>query len=174
MSSSGILETSFKEAMRQVAATVSIISTELGGSRYGMTATAVTSVSLDPPSLLVCVNRSASIHAPLQQRGLFWVNVLHDGQQSFCATFSGGKARQERFALGRWQNCEHGLPYLADAQANILCSVEKDCTFGSHTVFIGSVLATRLHHRATPLVYLNGRFAAVLEGLNDGSGSLVT
>ena len=86
-----LLAAGFKEAMRQVAATVSIISTRSEGSRYGMTATAVTSVSCDPPSLLVCINRSASIHKPLEERKLFWVNLLREGQQSLCSTFSGGK-----------------------------------------------------------------------------------
>lgn len=156
-----LLAAGFKEAMRQVAATVSIISTRSEGSRYGMTATAVTSVSCDPPSLLVCINRSASIHKPLEKKKLFWVNVLREGQQSLCSTFSGGKTGEQRFAPGEWQDCERGLPYLVDAQANILCTVQKRCCFGTHTIFIGLVMVTSLQNQIAPLVYLNGRFAAV-------------
>ena len=68
----------FRMAMRHVAATVYAVTTGHGGNRFGILATAVSSLSFDPPSLLVCVNRSASLHGPLNSADTFCVNVLGD------------------------------------------------------------------------------------------------
>ena len=87
---SGQITADFKKAMRRLAATVTIISTsDANGNRYGMTATAVNSLAMDPPSLLICVNHSASIHAPLVGRGRFCVNVLTTGHEDLVSAFSG-------------------------------------------------------------------------------------
>lgn len=154
---------SFRVAMRQLAATVSIVSTSLNGRRFGMTATAVASVSVAPPAILVCINRDASIHGPIREKGLFCINVLHEGHEKFCAAFGGGRDGEERFQVGEWENGESGTPMLADAQANLLCRVEKECEFATHTIFVGRVLETRLNPHACPLVYLNGGFASVTQ-----------
>jgi flavin reductase len=118
-------------------------------------------VSVAPPSLLVCINRTASIHGPLLERGLFWINVLHQEHQELCSAFSGGLDGEQRFDVGKWEYCKDGLPVLADAQANMLCRVEKECEFATHTIIVGQVLETRFNPPACPLVYLNARFASV-------------
>lgn len=152
---------SFKAAMRQFATTVSIVSTAGGGERFGMTATAIASVSMDPPGLLICVNHDAGIHDPLKARRLFWLNVLHEGQEEFCSAFGGGLPADERFSLGNWSTCESGLPYLADAQANILCAIEADLAYGTHTIFVAKVLKALSHSDIRPLVYFKGGFAGI-------------
>lgn len=151
-------EASFKSAMRRMAATVTIISTGSSGQRFGMTATAVTSVSMDPPSLLVCVNRSASIHDPIREAGRFCVNLLSASHQAHCSAFSGKEKGEDRFRFGAWHS--HGeLPYLSDAQANIFCDVDVETPYGSHTVFIGRVTDCMVRGTPEPLMFVDGRFA---------------
>jgi flavin reductase len=151
----------FKKAMRQLASTVAVASTELDGTRYGMTASAFTSVSMEPPGLLVCINQSAAIHAPLQVRRQLWLNVLTEDQEDFCSTFGGKMSGEARFRTGNWMTCDRGLPYLADAQANILCNIENELAFGTHTIFVGTVLRAVSHSDVQPLVYFKGGFANV-------------
>jgi len=152
-------EQSFKSAMRRLAATVSIISTGgPQGARYGMTATAVTSVSAEPPSLLVCINRNASIHDPLHEVGRFCINVLGTGHEDHCFDFSGRTMGESRFERGSWQS-RFGIPYLADAQATVFCDVDQKISYGSHTIFIGRVTDCVVSGEPKPLIYVNGTFA---------------
>jgi flavin reductase (DIM6/NTAB) family NADH-FMN oxidoreductase RutF len=149
----------FRDAMRRLAATVTIITTSEGKNWHGMTATAVTSVSADPPALLVCVNQSASLHEPLLGSGRFCVNLLRACHTDLCGVFSGQRDGAERFAVGQWLADESGLPYLADAQASLLCTVELKLPYATHTVFIGRVDTVRIFDEVKPLIYQDGRFA---------------
>jgi flavin reductase len=148
----------FRSAMRRLAATVTIITTHEGGRWHGMTATAVTSVSADPPALLVCVNQSASLHDPLLASGRFGVNLLRACHTELCGIFSGQRDGQERFDFGDWRTDEGGLPYLGDAQASLVCTVELKMPYATHTVFIGRVDAVRIFDEVTPLIYQDGHF----------------
>lgn len=151
-----------KQAMRRMAASVSIVSTaDNGGRAYAMTATAVTSVSLDPPSLLVCVNRRAGIYEALEQGRPFCINILHEGQRALAELCSQGPQSRDRFAIGQWQNNASGIPYLADAQANIFCINDKSLCYASHTIFIGRVESVTMHGEVSPLIYLDGTYMAV-------------
>lgn len=101
----------FKRAMRRLASTVTIVGTaDANGNRYGTTATAVDSVSMNPPSLLVCINHAASIHAPLSGRGAFCVNVLTTEHERLVSAFSGRLTGEERFAVGDWRDDGRGHP----------------------------------------------------------------
>lgn len=152
------LSAAFRAAMRRMAATVTIVSTQHRGVRHGMTATAVTSVSMEPPSLLVCINHDASIHAPLCHSGRFCISILAAGHDEHCHAFSGRKEGEERFDDGDWAS-DDGVPYLADAQANLFCTVARRMTHGTHTVFVGNVTHVRVDDRRTPLVYVDGALA---------------
>ena len=114
----------FKEAMRRLAATVTIVTAAKGDESYGMTMTAVTSLSMDPPSLVICVNRNASLHPVLagRQEAPFCVNLLHHDHQDAATAFAGAAERTDRFATGSWEYDESGTPYLADAQASLFCT----------------------------------------------------
>ena len=153
------VKAAFRNAMRRLAATVTIVTTEEGGRWHGMTATAVTSVSADPPSLLVCVNQSASLHAPLLESGRFGVNLLRACHTELCGIFSGQRDGQERFTFGEWRTDELGLPYLSDAQASLGCTVELKMPYATHTIFIGRVDSVRIFDEVTPLIYQDGHFA---------------
>lgn len=153
------LPQSFRSAMRRMAATVTIVSSSHKGARHGMTATAITSVSMEPPSLLVCVNRDASIHDPLWESGRFCINLLSQGQDEYCHVFSGREQGEARFDSGNWA-CSGGIPYLVDAQANLFCRVDKRIAYGTHTIFIGLVDHAHFNEETRPLLYLDGALMA--------------
>lgn len=153
-----------KEALRGFAQTVVIISTaDSNGERYAMAATAVTPVSMDPPSMLICVNRTASAYKVFNDGADFCLNIL--GVDAFeaaqcCATSNGA----DRFKAGDWQMAD-GLPYLAEAQAVIHCRQSNKMSHGSHDIFFGDVLSVRLAEATDPLLYLEGSYRKVGEKL---------
>jgi flavin reductase len=153
------LNNAFKAAMRRLAATVTVLSTTAeNGSRHGMTATAVTSVSADPPAVLACVNRSAALHAQLGLGQLLCINLLHCSQQRLSEVFAGGMEGDIRFNEGDWLNNAEGVPYLADAQANIFCEIEALHAYGTHSVCIGRVTSAVCRADVAPLVYQDGTY----------------
>lgn len=161
MSDSSNIAAEFKRAMRRLASTVTIISTaDVNGNRYGMTATAVNSVSTDPPSLLICVNHNANIHAPLAGRGVFCVNVLTTEHEDLVSAFSGRLTGSERFTVGDWRDDGRGIPYLEDAQCNLVCDVDTVVPSGTHSIIVGRVTAVRVAEGIAPLIYADGRLAA--------------
>jgi flavin reductase len=154
----------FRIAMRALASSVSVLSTVHEGRRFGMTATAVTSVSMNPPSLLICVNQSSSLHKPLLGSRAFCVNVLHACQSSVAQVF-GSKEVENRFSHGTWLSDDRALPFLDDAQANIFCDVDHVHAYGSHSIVIGRVSRTVARRPVHPLVYQDGRYTV---GLAEG------
>ena len=146
----------FRLAMRRMAATVCIVTTRSDGVAYGMTATSVTALSMDPPSLMVAINKAASIHEPLLKVGAFWINLLRDDHDNECSVFSGKVKGSERFQSGAWLD-QHDIPRLVDAQANIYCRIAKTIPFATHTIVIGSVVEAVSGEEVTPLIFLNGK-----------------
>jgi flavin reductase len=149
----------FRDAMRRFAATVSIISCASDGCRYGMSATAITSLSVDPPSLLVCVNKSAATHRVLSRGGRFCVNVLRSCQTGLSQAFSGKLKGEDRFRLGDWRETADGLPFLSDAQASLFCEIARVVDHGTHTIFIAHVYSVRAQRDIDPLLYQDGKYA---------------
>ena len=158
------LEGDFRKAMRALTSAVSIISTAADGRRFGMTATAVCSLSTQPPALLVCVNQSASLHRPMLGAGRFCVNILRGDQDDLARTFS-RQAIEDRFAHGDWKADENGVPFLADAQASVFCAVEDSHRHRTHSIVIGAVYRVAVRERVHPLLYQDGRYTV---GLADG------
>src|ERR1700722_19517110 len=115
----------FRVAMRHLAATVTILSTENDGARYGMTATAVTSLSVSPPAVLAAVNRSSLFHAQVSRRGAFCITLVrapHDGE---CHASAGGNPAESRFVDECWAAGPSSLPYFVEAEASIFCTLEQ-------------------------------------------------
>ena len=151
------LAEAFKQAMRRVAATVNVISICVDGKPMGITATAVSAVSLDPPSLLVCVNQAASVHPKIENVVHFNVNVLHRDQAEVATIFADRKLEAQRFVRG-WDNDCVTPPRLRNAQASILCRRIDHHRFGTHSIFIGVVEQVVMRDEVAPLVYLDGKF----------------
>lgn len=152
----------FKRAMRSVAATVNVISICVDGQPMGITATAVSSISLDPPSLLVCINRAASVHESMGGMSHFCVNVLHRDQEDIAQMFADRDQHALRFSSGWDIDCAPA-PRLIDAQARILCRRIDSHSFGTHSIFIGVVEEAEARDPVDPLVWLDGRFGGVVE-----------
>ena len=155
------LVTGFKLAMRRLSATITIVSTgdELG--YHGLAATAVTSVSTEPPAVLACINRGASAYDTLMQRKRFAVNILHADNASLVPVFSGPLKGAERFKHGIWDHLD-GVPILTDAQAVIVCTIAETKDFGTHTILIGAVDAIRVRDDIDPLIYQDGYLGKVV------------
>src|SRR6266508_5187796 len=101
-SASDELRETFKRALRRFPAAVSVITSADQTRRHGMTATAVTSLSMDPPSLVVCVNQSSLLHDIMLLARRFCVNLLRRDQVALSAAFSGALSPEARFGLGEW------------------------------------------------------------------------
>lgn len=152
---------SFRTAMRHVAATVYAVTTGHGGGRYGILATAVSSLSFEPPSLLVCVNRSASLHAPLASAEVFCVNVLGLGNRDVAEHFM-LPPPADRFAVGEWEE-GYGVPVLATAQSSFICRRAHCHEFGTHSIFIGELIAAKHRADAAPLTYYDRHYIDISE-----------
>jgi flavin reductase len=149
----------FRQAMRNVVSTVYVVTLENGGRRWGLTATAVCSLALEPPSILICVSRSASIHAALMSTDRFCLNALRGDQQNVAVAFGKPGLGEERFAAGIWRDFD-GAPAICDAVANIRCRRVDATGFGTHTILIGKVEAVRTDPRAAPLIYCQGAYSS--------------
>lgn len=152
----------FKRGMRRLASGVSIVTTAEGGERHGMAATSVCSVSAEPPTLLVCVNRTATTHAVIGRAGFFCVNFLAENDDELARRFATPLGRETRFQGRDWTTLITAAPALVGSLASFDCEVTDSIGVDSHTVFIGRVKAIELwHERIVPLVYLDGRFDTV-------------
>jgi flavin reductase len=149
----------FKLGMRRLAAGVSLITTLGDGKRHGLVATAVSSVTGEPPSLLVCVNQNASAHNHISRSGIFCVNVLSEDDQSTAARFSSATDREKRFEKGEWQTLVTGAPALVGSLVSFDCELKHALAYQSHTIFVAAIAETRVWDRGiAPLVYLDGRY----------------
>ena len=153
----------FRDAMRRLAGGVTVVTVGSGVDRHGTTATAVTSLSMAPPSLLVCFNRDSRLHALLSAAEAFCVNLLHTDNVDVSKLFSSPVSSAERFAKGQWSAGKTGAPYLANAQSSIQCAKDQQIDYGTHTIFIGRVLSVRNRDDISPLVYCNGGYAGTAE-----------
>lgn len=150
-----------RDGLRRLAKAVVVITCRHDGQRYAMAATAVSELSMDPPSLLICVNRSASLHLPLSQGADFCVNILHSDHSEISAACSGKVRGEARFAIGNWGATLDGCPILEDAQASFFCRYEQAMSYGTHDIVIGRVEAVAIQGEVSPLVYADGRYLSL-------------
>jgi flavin reductase (DIM6/NTAB) family NADH-FMN oxidoreductase RutF len=150
----------FKQAMRHLAGGVTIIATEQEGRRTGLAATAVCSVSADPPTVLICINAGASAHEPIRESGRFSVNLLASGQDDIARRVSGemGIKGEERFTVGTWAPLVTGAPVLESALAGLDCRVTEMVRMATHSVFFGAVVGVASRAAAAPLIYAHGTY----------------
>lgn len=152
------LRSAMLQAMRRLAKSVSVISCRHNGQRFAMSASAVDSLSADPPSLLICINRSSSIYPPLSQGADFCVNILAADQQDIALACAGKLKGEARFTAGSWKENGGGAPYLTDAQASVICRQDGSFVYGTHTVFIGRIEQIHVGETVSPLVYVDGAY----------------
>jgi flavin reductase (DIM6/NTAB) family NADH-FMN oxidoreductase RutF len=129
----------FKAAMRRFATGVTIVTTRTGETIHGFTVNAFASVTADPPTVLICVNKTARAHPIIAESGSFCVNILGLEQQHLAETFMTAEPH-ERFTNVTHRAGPSGSPILDDVLAFVDCKVDQEITSGTHTIFIGTVL----------------------------------
>lgn len=153
------LQDRFKQSMRRLAASVSVITCAHEGEWFGLTATAVTSLCAEPASIITCINASSSVLPALEASRHFYVNLLSHEHVRISANFGGRLKGLDRFSEGQWAVGEHQVPYLSDAQASLFCEVETTLAYGTHLVVIGRVRDVSFTETVRPLIYQNGAYA---------------
>jgi flavin reductase len=150
----------FKSGMRRLAAGVSIVTTIEDEMPYGLVATSVSSVCAEPePSLLVCVNRSASSHDVIHRAKVFCANVLSSGDIELAQRFSKPEFRTTRFEDCSWVPLVTGAPALPSALASFDCEITHVIPVHSHTIFVGAVRDLKLwQSEIDALLYIDGRY----------------
>lgn len=158
----------FKQGMRMLAGGVTIVTTKHAGQFSGLTATAVCSLSAEPPRILACINRGGTTYGMISQSRRFCVNVLAAGQSDLAACFAGmlNIGADDRFNYGEWTQAETGSPVLEDALVAFDCTVSSIMDTGSHTIIIGDIQA--IHSNGArdgaggePLLYMDGQFSTL-------------
>jgi flavin reductase len=147
--------------MAGLGAAVHIITTDGPAGRAGFTASAVCSVTDAPPTLLVCLNRSASVHATFDAHTGLCVNTLAAGQEGLSALFGGRTPMAERFAAANWLTLASGAPVLEGALAAFDCRIVGRSTVSTHDVMYCEVLDIRHRPSADALVYFGRRYHAL-------------
>jgi flavin reductase (DIM6/NTAB) family NADH-FMN oxidoreductase RutF len=144
----------FVAAMGQHVSSVCVITTQHEGRRYGLTATAMTSVCADPARLLVCVNKSGVSHDMIKASGVFCVNVLAEKQLQTAKAFAGMLGKDfDKFSSGEWYALQTGVPALVNAVAVFDCRIAQTIDQFSHAIFIGEVLAVSFATGQDTLLY---------------------
>jgi len=148
----------FKNALKLWASGVTVVTaqSEQQGPK-GMTATSFSSVSVDPPQILVCLNQSTDTGALVLDQQQFAVNILGDEQQDVSNQFAGGGSQEQRFAGVAWEAGENGAPLLSEALASLECKVVQQVQAGTHWIVIGEVQKV-VCRSGEPLLYYNGAY----------------
>lgn len=161
--SASTIENDFKQAMRRLATTIALVTSGTGDKWTGIAATAVTSVTADPPTILVAVNRSTSLSPILSEHRQFCVNLLSERHRDLVSLFSGPTKGSARFQQGSWYASDEGLPVLSDSVASLVCTVTATLDVATHTLFIGQVSRVVNHPTIDPLIWVDGRFASATQ-----------
>jgi flavin reductase (DIM6/NTAB) family NADH-FMN oxidoreductase RutF len=151
----------FKQSMRLLAGGVCIVATNSSGEWHGLTMTAVCSLTMDPPSLIACVNRDAGAHGIMSATRRLSVNVLSHNHTGLAELFSSSKVKGPQRFDEKWVEMASGVPALIDALAVLDCEVIQETVIGQHSVFFCEVKNARLQPDKRPLVHFNRKFCTV-------------
>jgi flavin reductase len=152
----------FRDAMAGLGTAVNIVTSDGADGLAGCTASAVCGVTDEPPTLLVCINRSSRNNSAFRATGKLCVNVLSAEQQTLAAHFASGTLPMaERFAAAQWERLVTGAPVLHGALASLDCEIESVTEVGTHTVFFCAVKAAHTHVSGDALIYYGRRYHRV-------------
>ena len=151
------LKENFISAMRAIPSTVYVVSAKSGDERHAMTAISVVSLSMEPPSVLVCINKKASIHSILSKNSLFCINILSSEQESLSQVCSVSEEGESRFQDATWEQDEDYV-FNKESLSNIFCKCVDTIDHSSHTIFIAEVKRTLNNSSNEPLVYKSGKY----------------
>ena len=157
-----VSENEFREALSRVASGVSVVTTrDSSGRSHGITVSAFCSLSLDPPLVLICIEKATASHYAFHESRSFIVNILDESQQDISERFAAPAA--DRFAATDFEPGGDGIPRLRTALAVLECRVTDVCDGGDHTIFVGSVERAAAREGA-PLVYFCSQCGTTMTG----------
>ncbi|MCE4057321.1 flavin reductase [Pseudomonas sp. Au-Pse12] len=162
--------TGFRNSMAMLGGAVSIITTDGPAGRFGFTASAVCSVTDQPPTLLVCMNRASYSNVHFKSNGVLSVNVLTPELREVSGAFANRELdAEQRFSSARWSTLESGAPLLDEALVSFDCRIAQAHEVGSHTIFYCEVMGIRNGESQQGLVYFNRAYHPVGEVAKAGS-----
>lgn len=153
----------FRNVLSRWASGVAILTSRAGDRLYGITITAFSAVSLDPPLVLVCVNATSPLNGIIAESKLIAISILNAGQREISDLFS-----ESGNAALRFDQCGHhpgaaGMPLIDDALAHLECGVQDILRSGDHIVYIAAPRTCR-HVSRDPLLYFRGKYQEVIYG----------
>jgi flavin reductase len=159
------LRDDFRRSLRGFGSSVTIVTTHSAGRPFGLVATAVISLTFEPPLLAVAVNTASSAHDRIVEKNQFAVNILSSDDWELAHRFSKSR-HEERFDLSQWDTAHldadgnDGLPILVSAQSVFLCRLNSRLLVGSHSLLVGEVERVLSSQSIAPLLYCDGRYGA--------------
>ena len=156
-------QAAYRDAMARLGAAVSVITTVGPTGRSGFTASAVCSVTDDPPTLLVCMNRGSTSHEAFKANGVLCVNTLSARQEALSPLFAGQveASMEERFDAAAWTVLATGAPVLAEAVVSFDCRIVQVAEVGTHSVFFCAVEAIQAGVEREALIYFGRSYHRV-------------
>lgn len=162
----GLDQEVFRDVIGRFASGVTVITTKARDSEHGTTASAVSSLSMDPPMLLVCLNSTSDTRAAILETGVFAVNILAEGQGQLAYRFA--KKGDDKFDGVLVDRGIQGVPLLRDTLAHMECEVKETVTGGTHTVFLAQVQQAA-GKEGPPLTYFRGKFGRLESALEEAA-----
>lgn len=145
-----------RSALQKYPAAVTVIAVRTAeGKFFATTATAITILTLNPPTMLACVNRGTLIGQVLEKATGYSINVLHADQQPIATACAGGVPHNQRESVGCWVDTDCAVPILEGAQASLVCSLRQFTAYGTHNLLFGTVTSVVVDEIVDPLLYLN-------------------
>ena len=153
----------YRDAMARFAGAVHVVVTDGAAGHRGVTVIATCSVSDNPPTILVCLNRENAANDAFAQNGVFALNTLTDAQIDIANAFSGltGLSQEARFGQAQWDTIATGAPTLVGAAAVFDCELVDSKDVATHRILIGRVRGVRTGEDARPLLYYNRAYHAL-------------
>ncbi len=152
----------FRQALACWASGVTIVTAEHEGERLGMTVSSFTSVSLDPPLILVCADKGSNTLPIIEASESFTVNILAQGQEELAQLFADKGREAQRFNHTPYENGTTGAPHLTGAMSHLDCYLHQAIDAGDHSILIGAVVDVDTTDQA-PLLYCRGNYREYIE-----------
>jgi len=148
-----------RAVMRHWTTGVTVLTTRDGAQIHGMTVNAFTSVSLEPPLVLACIERVVRTHALVEHSRVFAISFLHEGQAHISDRFAGRETDiNDRFTGLSTYTAITGSPILADSLSYLDCVVTAAYEAGTHTIFLAEVVEAKIQNSQKPLIYFNSDY----------------
>lgn len=153
----------FKNTLAAFCSGVTIVTFNSRGAIHGLTVSAFSSLSLEPPLVLICIKKDGTSHALLVETSYFAVNMLSRDQEALCMRFANPSLPSEaRFDDTPYRLAETGAPIFEGVLASLECKITDTFDGGDHTIFVGAVLEAEVHEGREPMVYYKGAFRKIV------------